>query len=98
MTPLVNHVLNYPNVAQLAQINTDYPTMLPTGSQSIFAYSCSTPTGSLPCTSAGAFNAARFISDVDVTLIVQTPHPDMRTQALKLMELTGRGHQTNSVN
>ena len=97
MTPLVTNVLNYPTTAQLAQINTQYSTMLPAGTQPIFVYSCSTPApaGSQPCASAGAFNAPKFIVDIDVTLIVRTPQQDMQTQSLKLIELTGRGHQTN---
>lgn len=98
MTPLVNYVMNYPTAAQLAQITTDYPTMLPLGSQAMFVYSCNTPAGSVPCASAGTFNKASLITDVDVTLIVQTPQPDAQTHALKLIELTGRGHQTNSGN
>ena len=104
MTPLVNNVLNYtnaltaPNAPSLAQINADYPTVLTLGSQAIFVYSCSSPTGSVPCSSAGTFNEARYITDVDVTLIVQTPQPDAQTHGLKLIELTGRGRQTNSGN
>ena len=104
MTPLVNNVLNYPNALTapnaptLAQINADYPTILTLGSQAIFVYSCGTPTGSVPCSLAGAFNEARYITDVDVTLIVQTPQADAQTHGLKLIELTGRGHQTNSGN
>lgn len=66
--------------------------------QPIFVYSCYTPNGSQPCGSAGAYNAPRYISDVDITLIVQTPQRDMQTGALKLIELTGRGHRTNSGN
>jgi len=67
-------------------------------SQPIFVYSCSTLTGSQPCTLAGAYNAPKYISDVDITLIVQTPQPDLQTGAVKLIELTGRGHRTNSAN
>jgi hypothetical protein len=69
--------------------------MLPAGSQPIFVYSCSAPAGSQPCATTGAFNAPKFIIDIDVTLIVRTPQQDMQTQSLKLIELTGRGHQTN---
>jgi prepilin-type N-terminal cleavage/methylation domain-containing protein len=101
MTPLVNNVMNYPSAAQLAQITTEYPSMLPTGSQSIFVYSCTnpnTPGVSQPCSLAGAYNAPRYISDVDVTLIVQTAQQDLQTQSLKMIELTGRGHRTNSGN
>ena len=104
MTPLVNNILNYPsaltapNAPTLAQINTDYPTILAAGSQPIFVYSCSTPTGSVPCASAGTLNKASLITDIDVTLVVQTPQPDAQTHGLKLIELTGRGRQTNSGN
>jgi prepilin-type N-terminal cleavage/methylation domain-containing protein len=66
--------------------------------QPIFVYSCSTLAGSQLCTSAGAYNAPRYISDVDITLIVQTPQPDLQTGAPKLIELTGRGHRTNTAN
>lgn len=66
--------------------------------QPIFVYSCSTPTGSQPCTTAGAYNAPKYISDVDITLIVQTQERDPQTQSFKVIELTGRGHRTNSQN
>ena len=67
-------------------------------SQPIFVYSCNTLTGSQPCTAAGVYNAPRYISDVDITLIVQTPQPDLQTGTVKQIELTGRGHRTNSGN
>lgn len=108
MAPLVNNVVNYAQGALLAQINTQYPSMLPNGTQPIFTYSCSTPTGPLPCScppsSPGCvsasypYNTPRYVSDVDITLIVMTPQPDMQTQSIKLIELTGRGHRTNSGN
>jgi len=67
--------------------------------QPIFVYSCNTPNGSQLCALGSApYNAPKYISDVDVTLIVQTPQPDLQTGAPKLIELTGRGHRTNTAN
>jgi prepilin-type N-terminal cleavage/methylation domain-containing protein len=98
MTPLVNNVVNYAGGSLLTQISAQYPSMFVTGTQPIFTYTCSTPSGPLPCASAGIYNAPRYVSDVDITLIVMTPQPDMQTQSIKLVELTGRGHRTNSGN
>jgi len=98
MTPLINYVVNYAEGGLLTQINAEYPSMLAGGQQPIFVYTCSTPTGPQPCSQAGAYNAPRYISDVDITLVVMTPYQDMQTQSLKLIELTGRGHSTNSGN
>jgi len=95
MTPVVNNVVNYASGTVLAQINSQYPNMFPAGVQPpLFSYTCMTPTGAQPCSSAGNNNAPRYISDVDITLIVMTPYEDMQTQSLKLIELTGRGHRT----
>jgi prepilin-type N-terminal cleavage/methylation domain-containing protein len=98
MTPLVNNIVNYATGTLLTQITTDYPSMFPAGVQPpIFVYTCTTPSGPQPCTTAGIYNAPRYISDVDITLIVKTPYQDMQTEAVKLIELTGRGHRTNSL-
>ena len=50
----------------------------------------------MPCPLAGTSDLPQNISDVDVTLIVATPQPDMQTQMLNLVELNGRGHTLNS--
>jgi prepilin-type N-terminal cleavage/methylation domain-containing protein len=96
MAPLVNNVIYNPTGALLTQITTDYPNILPGGVQPpLFAYYCSTPSGSQPCSSApNAYSMTHSISDVDITLVVMTPYADMQTQSLKLMELTGRGHRS----
>jgi len=96
MTPLVKNVIYNPTGTLLAQITTDYPTILPGGVQPpLFAYSCSTPSASQPCNTAPtAYNTMHYISDVDITLVVMTPYADMQTQSLKLLELTGRGHRS----
>lgn len=68
----------------------------------IFQYNCPMTTGSgtltVPCTTPGANNGAKYISDINITLIVRTPQPDLQTQAFKLVELNGRGHGANPVN
>jgi prepilin-type N-terminal cleavage/methylation domain-containing protein len=100
MVPLVSNVMNNPPGAQLLQITAEYPTLFPGGvPQPVFRYSCATPAGSQPCNLvAASYNTPRVISDVDVTLIVMTQTPDMQTKQLKLMELSGRGHRSNSSN
>jgi prepilin-type N-terminal cleavage/methylation domain-containing protein len=94
----LSNVMNNPGSAQLAQITSQYPSMFPgTQPQPVFQYSCETPTGPMPCSTAGPYNSANNISDVDITLIVKTPQPDRQTQRLKLVELNGRGHGSNSL-
>lgn len=100
LTPLVENVMNNapafsPSLA--AEITAQHPTMFQNGPVPLFQYSCATPTGSQPCTSAAAagYNQPQNISDIDVTLIVKTPQGDTQTLSLQLMELTGRGHRSN---
>ncbi len=95
--PFLMNVMNNPGGAQLAQITATYPTMFPGGAQPIFQYTCATSSGPTPCPNAGVDDLPQNISDVDVTLIVATPQPDMQTQMLKLVELNGRGHTSNSI-
>jgi type II secretory pathway pseudopilin PulG len=100
-SPLISNVMNNPDATLLAQIRAQYPSMFPGGSpQPIFAYTCDTPRGPVPCTSAQAvgYNTPENIRDVNVTLIVMTPQKDMQTQSYKLVELTGRGHRLNPDN
>jgi prepilin-type N-terminal cleavage/methylation domain-containing protein len=100
--PFLANVMNNPGAAspvQLAQITAEYPSMFPGGQpQPIFQYTCDTPTGALPCPSAGAYNSPKNIRDVEVNLIVMTPQRDMQTLNLKLVELNGSGHRVNPVN
>jgi hypothetical protein len=104
MVPFVSNVVNNPAAlpaAVQAQLVAQYPALFPAGApRPLFQYSCETPTGSQPCTSGAAtgYNAPRFVSDVDVTLIVMTQTPDMQTQQLNVMELSGRGHRSNPNN
>jgi prepilin-type N-terminal cleavage/methylation domain-containing protein len=95
MTALLDNVMNNPG-GQLAQITATYPSMFPLGGpQPIFQYTCDTPQGPQACNQAGSYNSSRNIRDVDVTLIVKTPQQDMQSGAVKLVELTGRGHRVN---
>jgi prepilin-type N-terminal cleavage/methylation domain-containing protein len=98
MTPFVENVMNNVPDPLLTQIKTQYPAMFPIGPVPIFQYTCATPAGPQLCTLAAGSNAPKNISDVDVTLIVKTPHEDLQTQALQLVELTGRGHVSNPSN
>ena len=103
LTPLVENVMNNAptfSTSLTAQITAQHPTMFENGSVPLFQYSCATPSGSQPCSSAAAtgYNQPQNISDIDVTLIVKTPQGDIQTQSLQLMELTGRGHRSNPTN
>lgn len=98
MTPFVENVMNNVPDPLLTQIKTQYPAMFPVGPVPIFQYTCATPAGPQLCTLAAGYNAPKNISDVDVTLIVKTPHEDLQTQSLQLVELTGRGHVSNPSN
>ena len=64
----------------------------------MFQYSCDTPAGLQPCPLAANNGVPSRIRDVDITLIVMTRQPDMQTQQLKLVELSGRGHRVNPSN
>jgi prepilin-type N-terminal cleavage/methylation domain-containing protein len=103
LTPFVENVMNNVPVVSgslAAQITAQHPMMFQNGSVPLFQYSCSTPSGTQPCTSptAAGYNQPQNIRDIDVTLIVKTPQGDMQTQSLQLMELTGRGHRSNPAN
>lgn len=99
MTPFVEQVMNNPPEPLLTEIREQYPNMYPTGAVPLFQYTCSTPSGPQPCSTAAApYNQVQKISDIDVTLIVKTPRVDLSNDSLKLMELTGRGHRSNPTN
>ena len=96
---LMNVVNNPSDPTLVGQIKTEYPTLFPLGNaQPIFQYSCSTPGGIVPCATAGTYDAPRYIRDVDITLIVQTPQTDAQNQMIRLVELNGRGHVVNPDN
>ena len=96
LTNVMNNVMNTSSAAQFSQITATYPSIFPGGvPQPIFKYTCDTPAGPQPCPTAGSSGVPGNIRDVDVNLIVMTRQPDMQTQILKLVELSGRGHRLN---
>ncbi len=96
---LMNVVNNPGDPTLLTQMKAEYPAMFPLGNaQPIFQYSCDTPSGAVPCASAGTYDAPRYIRDVDITLIVVTPQRDAQTQQIRVVELNGRGHVVNPDN
>jgi prepilin-type N-terminal cleavage/methylation domain-containing protein len=100
MVPFVTNIMNNAPVTQLAQITANYPTMFPGGQPlPIFQYTCDTPTGSVACPlAAGSSNSPLNIRDMDITLIVMAPQPDMQSGLPRLVELNGRGHRLNPSN
>ena len=99
LLPFLTNVMNSPPPAQQAQIVAEYPSMFPGGvAQPVFKFTCDTPAGPQPCPTAGNYGVPANIRDVDITLIVMTRQPDLRTQQLKLVELNGRGHRVNPSN
>ncbi len=96
MVPFLTNVMNNPSSTQLSQITATYPSMFPGGGpQPIFKYTCDTSAGPQPCPTAGSSGVPGNIRDVDINLIVLTRQPDLQTQILKLVELSGRGHRVN---
>ena len=98
MVPFLTNVMNNPSAAQLTQITASYPSMFPGGAQPIFRFTCDTSAGPQPCPTAGNSALPGNIRDVDIVLIVMTQQRDLQTQALKLVELDGRGHRVNPSN
>jgi prepilin-type N-terminal cleavage/methylation domain-containing protein len=99
MVPFLTNVMNSPSAARLAQITATYPSMYPGGAaQPVFRFTCDTPAGPQPCSTAGNNGVPANVRDVDITLIVMTQQPDLQTRSLKLVELNGRGHRMNPTN
>jgi prepilin-type N-terminal cleavage/methylation domain-containing protein len=95
--PFVQNVMNNAPAAQMAQINVAYPNMFPGGNPvPVFQYTCDTLSGPQDCSAAGSSGIPTNIRSVTVTLIVQTPTPDLQTGQLRIVELTGRGSRINS--
>lgn len=102
MVPFLTNVMNNAQVAQPAQfaeIVAAYPALFPGGvPQPIFRYTCDSPAGPQPCSTAGISGVPPNIRDVDINLIVMTRQPDLQTQLPKIVQLTGRGHRVNPSN
>jgi prepilin-type N-terminal cleavage/methylation domain-containing protein len=95
--PYVQNVMNNAT-SQITQFQGFYPQMFPGGQPvPVFSYTCYTPGGTQPCTTAGSYNSPAYVTDVEITLIVMAPTVDAQTGAPRLIELQGRGHSINSV-
>jgi type II secretory pathway pseudopilin PulG len=97
--PYVQNVMNNASPAQIAQFQTAYPQMFPSGNPvPVFSYFCSSPFGPpQPCPSAGSYNSPLNVIDVEITLIVMAPTKDAQTGQVRLIELHGRGHSLNPI-
>jgi prepilin-type N-terminal cleavage/methylation domain-containing protein len=95
MAPFVQNVVNNSSPAQIAQYQTFYPSMFPTGPVPIFSYTCDSGGTILDCPAAGSGNSPVNIRDVLVTLIVAAPLTDATTGQPRLVQLTGRGRRVN---
>ena len=96
LAPFVQNVVNNASAAQITQFQAVYPSMFPGGTAvPVFTLNCDTPGGMQACPGAGASNSPLNIRDLEITLIVQAPQPDMQTGRLLLVELKGRGHRIN---
>jgi prepilin-type N-terminal cleavage/methylation domain-containing protein len=96
LVPLVQNVMNNAPAAQITQFRAVYPNMFPSGNPvPIFSYTCQSLAGPQPCPSAGSYNSPQNIQDVQITLIVMAPTPDLQTGQPRLAELRGRGHHIN---
>jgi prepilin-type N-terminal cleavage/methylation domain-containing protein len=98
MAPYVQNVMNNASAAQIAQFQTYYPSMFPSGAPvPVFTYICDTQSGlAQDCSTASATdNSPRNVRAVGITLIVMAPVPDAQTGAPRLVELNGRGRRVN---
>jgi prepilin-type N-terminal cleavage/methylation domain-containing protein len=96
MLPYVTNVMNNAPAAQIATFQASYPGMFPGGvAQPIFQFNCDSPAGTVLCQNAGASNSPSNVRDVEITLIVMSPEPDIQTKKWRLVELNGRGHRLN---
>jgi type II secretory pathway pseudopilin PulG len=97
--PYVQNVMNNASPAQIAQFQTVYPQMFPSGNPvPVFSYFCYSPFGPpQPCPSAGSYNSPLNVIDVEITLIVMAPTTDAQTGQVRLIELHGRGHSLNPI-
>jgi prepilin-type N-terminal cleavage/methylation domain-containing protein len=102
MVPFLTNVMNNAQATQpalFAEIVAAYPSMFPGANpQPVFVFTCDTPAGPQPCSTAGNYGIPANIRDVDITLIVATRQPDMQTLLPKIVELAGRAQRVNPSN
>jgi len=99
MYPYIYNVVNNDTAANIATYRAAFPTMFPGGNPvPIFQFYCASPGGAAApvlCQNAGANNSPTQVTDVEITLIVNTPERDKQNGRLRLVELNGRGHVIN---
>lgn len=99
LAPYIINVMNNAPAAQIAKFRATYPTMFPGGNPvPVFQFYCPNPAAApatVLCQNAGANNSPQNVVDVEITLILQTPQNDAKTNAPRLVELNGRGHRIN---
>lgn len=99
MYPYVYNVVNNDTPANIASYRAAVATMFPGGNPvPIFQFYCPNPAGppaTILCQNAGANNLPAKVTDVEVTLIINTPERDKQNNNLRLVELNGRGHIIN---
>ncbi len=94
MVPYIQNVMNNATAAQIVQIKAVYPPMFPGGNPvPVFNYTFDSTVGAVGC--AIPANSPCNVRDVQVTLIVQSIQRDMQSNAIRLVELNGRGHRIN---
>jgi len=91
MVPYVDNVMNNATPAQIAAIQASYPAMFPGGAPvPMFRFACGVPAG--PC---NAIHTSRDITEVTITLVVQAPNLDPRTNQPRVVTLTGLARRIN---
>lgn len=93
LVPYLDGVMNNANAAEIANIKQYYPDLFPGNVPvPIFTYYCDTAAGPVLCTAA---NTPLDIRQVQVTLIVQALAHDQKTQAPRIVTLTGQAMRIN---
>jgi type II secretory pathway pseudopilin PulG len=94
MLPYVDNVINNDSAAQMAFLRGFYPGMFPGNiAVPVFTYECNssaTPPAPLPCTNANVVapnNTAPYISQVGITLIVESQELDPMTHQPRVVSL-----------
>ncbi len=91
MVPYVDNVMNNATAGEMAAIRASYPAMFPgNAAVPVFQFACGTPAG--PC---NALHSSRDITEITITLIVQSPNPDPRTRQMRVVTLTGLARRIN---
>jgi type II secretory pathway pseudopilin PulG len=94
MLPYVDNVVNNDSAAQIAFLQSFYPSMFPGNTAvPVFTYQCNssaTPPAPLPCTNVSVVapnNTAPYIRQVGITLIVQSQQLDPKTRQPRVVSL-----------